>query len=486
LINGYSWIYNKNMFNGVNQKLLEKNIRLIIIVVPIVIAAGLIYKFFAPFGAEVKYTYSLKNNPEIMSDLKPIEEVSFLVKEGNNYLQIPEFVMRNNKVQFSLKLPTKEVKQANVKMRFKSDNNELKVGLRSNPKENFQYKILDNKILSDLNWDKIQEGNLAFWQKYKNYENIQELIDRPSKDQVIAQYLYNINDNFKIKDYQKSDEEFVIDSPLRGGHTFYTYIKNEVLDFTIEKQDMNAYEGKDELEINVFKGREKIYSLTIEDDGIVDKSGNKKQPQIAHIEIPDLKEGVYKIQLLYKGTGGDTLITKISTKQHLLVFEKKMFILGDEPSTIWTNSKEINAQTYHSQSCQTLKINDAQDLEIKERAKTFTAAMDKDLNKIYIPKNDVVITSDGYFSFSPESFFNPKPYNTIEFHNDIDLETVDYIIADYTEPKNINNWLENEVSFDISDMEIVDNTLRFVLEAPGLKADNGEIIIDFLEITLMK
>ena len=474
------------MFNGVNQKFLEKNIRLIIIAIPIVIAAGLIYKFFAPFGAEVKYTYSLKNNPEIMSDLKPIEKVNFLVKERQSYLQIPEFVMNQDKVRFSLKLPTKEIKQANVKMRFKSDNDELKVGLRSNPKENFQYKILDNKILSDLNWDKIQEGNLAFWQKYKNYDSIQELIDRPSKDQVIAQYLYGINDNFKIKDYQKSDEEFVIDSPLRGSHNFYTYIKNEVLDFTIEKQDRNVYKGKDELEINVFKGREKIYSLTIEDDGIVDKSGNKKQPQIAHIEIPDLEEGVYKIQLLYKGTGGDILITKISTKQHLLVFEKKMFILGDEPSVVWTNSKEANFITYHSQSCQTLKINDTQDLEIKERAKTFTAAMDKDLNKIYIPKNDVVITSDGYFSFSPESFFNPQPYNTIEFHNDIDLETVDYIVADYTEPKNINGWLENEVSFDISDMEIVDNTLHFVLEAPGLKADNGEIIIDFLEITLMK
>jgi len=474
------------MFNGVNQKFLEKNIRLIIIAIPIVIAAGLIYKFFAPFGAEVKYTYSLKNNPEIMSDLKPIEKVNFLVKERQSYLQIPEFVMNQDKVRFSLKLPTKEIKQANVKMRFKSDNDELKVGLRSNPKENFQYKILDNKILSDLNWDKIQEGNLAFWQKYKNYDSIQELIDRPSKDQVIAQYLYGINDNFKIKDYQKSDEEFVIDSPLRGSHNFYTYIKNEVLDFTIEKQDRNVYKGKDELEINVFKGREKIYSLTIEDDGIVDKSGNKKQPQIAHIEIPDLKEGVYKIQLLYKGTGGDILITKISTKQHLLVFEKKMFILGDEPSVVWTNSKEANFITYHSQSCQTLKINDTQDLEIKERAKTFTAAMDKDLNKIYIPKNDVVITSDGYFSFTPESFFNPRPYNTVEFHNDIDLETVDYIIADYTKPKNINGWLENEVSFDISDMEIIDNTLRFVLEAPGLKADNGEIIIDLIEVSLMK
>jgi len=155
-----------------NQKLLEKNIRLIIIAVPIIVAAFLIYKFFAPLGAEVKYTYSLKNNPEIMSDLKPIEEVNFLVKEGQSYLQIPEFVMNQDKVKFSVKLPTREAKQANVKMRFKSDNDELKVGLRSNPKENWQYKILDNKILSDLNWDKIQEGNLAFWQKYKNYDSI--------------------------------------------------------------------------------------------------------------------------------------------------------------------------------------------------------------------------------------------------------------------------------------------------------------------------
>ena len=35
-------------------------------------------------------------------------------------------------------------------------------------------------------------------------------------------------------------------------------------------------------------------------------------------------------------------------------------------------------------------------------------------------------------------------------------------------------------------MEIVDNTLHFVLEAPGLKADSGEIIIDLIEVSLMK
>ena len=477
-----------------NKKLTNKKIKIIIAVVPIIISVILIYRFFSPFGAEVKYTYSLKDNPEIMSDLKPIEEINFLVKDGNNYLQVPKLVMKNDKVQFNVKLPTREESQVNVKMRFKNDNEELKVGVRSNPKSSYQYKILDNKVLDNLDWDKIMDSvgspqgkiNLSFWQKYKNYKNIQELINRPSYEQVIAQYLYDINDNFRIKDYQKSDKELVIDYSLRGSHTFYTYIKDEILDFTIEKQDINAYEGKDELEINIFKEGRKIYTQTIEDDGIIDRSINRREPQIAHIQISDLDEGVYKIELNYKGAGDDILITKISARQHLLVFKEKMFIVSIEPATIWTDSEDVDVKVVHEGYEQTLKINDSQDFSIDQAGRFFTVAMDKDLNKIYFPKNDIIITSDGYFSFFPESFFNPWPYNTVEFTNDINLETVDYIIADYGLPEEVNGWLENEVSFDISDMEIADDTLEFVLEAPGLKADNGEIIIDNLEIILTK
>jgi len=464
-----------------------KIIKTLLILIIISLTGFFVYKYYAPFGAIVKYTYTLKDNPDVVSQLKPISQTDFLIKEGNNYLQIPEFVMNNDKVTFSLKSPVQSVKKVSLKIRFKNTNPEFKIGLRGAPQKDYQYKVLDNKVLDNLNWEKIEEGGISFWQKYKNYESIEELFFRPSRDQITAQYLYNINENYKINKYKKSDQELVFNYPLRSSHVLYTYIKGEPLDLTIEKQDQNAYEGKDELAIRVLKGEKEVFVQEVEDDGITDASRNKKTPQVTHIQIPDLEEGVYRIELVFKGVGDDIYITKITTKQHLLVLDNKIFVVGEKPTTVWTNSKDIDMAVVHKENEQNIKINDSEDIFL-EAYKYTNFKMNKNINKIDFTKNDVVVQANdnGYLSFEPDSLFFPKPYNTVEFNNNLDLTTVDYIIADYIPPKNIDNWQEKEVTFDVSDMEITDDTLNFVLEAAGLQAAKKEIIIDLIEVTLIK
>ncbi|MCD6471068.1 hypothetical protein J7K86_00875 [bacterium] len=463
-----------------------KAIRIVLIFIFVFIFGCLIYRNFAP-KAIVKYNFNLKDNSEMIIPLSPIEETNFLVKDGLSYLQLPELVMKTDRVRFGVKLPNIRPKKAAVKIRFKSDNPEFKMAMREDPKFNWQYRLLDNKILNNLDWEKIQEGNLLFWQKYKNYDSIQELIDRPSRDQVIAQYFYEINKNFRIKDYMPKDEETTIDCGLRGSHSFYTYIKDEPINFTFEKQDMNMYEGADEGKIEIYNNENQlVYQMQINDDGITDDSKNKKEPQTFVINLPDMEEGVYRIDLINLSQGNDYLINKIVTKQHLLVFGQKVFCAKPEPFNVYTGQGVAEASTLHSSAFQDVEINDSDKISVDERNKKFRIDLNKEINKIYSPKGDLIIRGDGYFSFFPDSYFNPRPYNTVEFSNDVDLDNIDYIIANYEYPREVNNWLEQEVSFDLTKTQIIDNTLNFVLEAPGLKASNNEIIIGDLEIDLEK
>jgi len=378
-----------------------------------------------------------------------------------------------------------------VKARFKSTNPELKIGMRGHPRENYAYKPLYNQTLDFLPWEKIQENNLILWQKFKNYDSLQKFFSNPPKEQIIAQYFYDLIGNYKIENYVKSEKEMVLDYSLRGTHVLYTYIKDEPLDFVFEKQDLNMYQGKDEFEINILKGEEIVHSLTIDDDGITGATMNKKPPQIAHIHLSDLNEGVYKIELKYKGTGSDSLITKITTKQKLLVVENQIFILGKKPSVLWTNATEASVLTWHTP--QVLKINDIEEVIIDKINIPFSVHFSEieKLNKIYSPENDIIISSKGFYSFSSESFFNPRPFNTVKFTEDTDLEDVDYIIAEYNLPKKISgvslsDWLENEVAFDISNIEPYKDTIQFVIYAPNLKEKGGEVIIESLEITAIK
>jgi len=85
------------------SELLKKILVIVFLANLITILVILVFRAVAPFGAVVKYTYTL----EKLSPLKPIEEGVFLIKEGENVLQLPVFVMEKEKTFFNIKLPVK-------------------------------------------------------------------------------------------------------------------------------------------------------------------------------------------------------------------------------------------------------------------------------------------------------------------------------------------------------------------------------------------
>ena len=141
---------------------------------------------------------------------------------------------------------------------------------------------------------------------------------------------------------------------------------------------------------------------------------------------------------------------------------------------------------------QTIKVDEKYDLEIKKIDEQYSfdlksLAVEKGRNELYkleSPKNDLIISGNGYFAFSQDSFFDPEIIKTIDLTELDDLENIDYVLTTLSQAKENNDWLTTEAFFDLKNIKIDDDELYFSLEVPDLNNYGGELEIDYLEIEI--
>jgi len=262
---------------------------------------------------------------------------------------------------------------------------------------------------------------------------------------------------------------------LRGSHTILIYIKGN-FNFTIFKEDINTYEGIDELRIKLYKEDKLIKEVTIPDDGITDSSNIKGIEQIASLIEDNLEEGVYRVEILDEN--GDVVIKKIISNQDRLIFKGKLFIL--DPTKIYLKNykdKNIFFSTPHKTSLQTINVN-GKNIKIEQRDKLFkTEILPKEEYVISIPRGNVIIESDNYFSFSKDSFFIPQ-----KFFISNNPYSADYIISNYKEVERLDGgWIIVETKFNLEDLYIENNEIIFMLNQ-----EKNKLQIDWIKIKLIK
>ena len=123
-----------------------------------------------------------------------------------------------------------------------------------------------------------------------------------------------------------------IKNALRGGHTLWTYLPDGSLVLEVTKQDLNWYEGPDELTIETYSvDGESRGKICIPDDG--DESISNQIGQLQHdtLCISGLEPGAYRIELK---SGDDLMVREIAINQSKLVAAKRIFgnIL---PGIVW-------------------------------------------------------------------------------------------------------------------------------------------------------
>ncbi|NQU99608.1 MAG: hypothetical protein HQ538_02620 [Parcubacteria group bacterium] len=447
---------------------------------------------------EVKYDF--QNESPFISEVYPKERIDILkFDNGESYKEILDDI-----VYFDLKLPRSSYQSTKVNIKFKNESQPFfdLAALTSEELWSFDTYTLENKFIDNSDWHKIQEEELVLLQKKNKFETIDQFLESINSKTRIAYYNYNkLPKVIEIDNYKKSDETLEINHALRGSHTFYTYIDNENLNFDFTYQDLNRADGEDLFKINIIKEKngELIRQESKEDDGVNISSGNLSSDNTFNLNIPKLEKGVYKINL---DLNEDIIIKNIKTKQKYIVFEKKMYLANSNEYLSDIDSEEKMAvdffntgsnlyiKTDHKNSLQKISIND-QVLEIDSANKKFdynTDILNENFNKIYSSKSDLLVESDGYFVFSKDNYFNPKPKNLIQLVDGLNLENFDFIIAKYNPNAEENNgWKNVSTEFDITKLHLDKNSkIKFRLSSPGLKDTESKIKISEISVLLEK
>ena len=445
---------------------------------------------FAPFGATLSY----KSGQRGISELTPNSRVRKIQStEGAVYQQFDDIVY------FTTKMPYKFDK-ARVKITFQNKNEKQNVYLGFKDEEIWSYdtKLIDAPLLQNLKWDYVGE-NPYIYQREKQYSSLETFKLNPPSDTIVGVYDYpkELLQQTTLADYKPRKKDTVINTPLRGSHTFFVYVKDEMFKMKFLKQDLNWYEGKDDMKIKIYKENDLVYEHSVADDGIDDSSGNNLPPQEIVIQNPGPEypePGVYKVVV---NLSNDSVIKSITTNLHKIVFEGSVFpisnksvyprvVAKDEASNLYTNALGISATVFHDQSLQTINIGGNQiKLEtIKEESFVFA---EDDFTSIIAPKSNILLKGElGYFSFNKDQFFLPSTYHILPIHSIEEIDSVDYLITPYKRVKLDGEWKITEVEFDLSTAFIENGHLSWIIKAPGLKDIKENISIKSIDISFSK
>jgi hypothetical protein len=437
----------------------------------------------------LSHTYSSANKNEDALVLGPKSRLS---NKNGRISQI------DNLIYFDTKMPFK-YDRASVRVKFKNTSKQQRILLGYRDKNEWHYntQVLDDPILNNLNWTKIGKGPYLY-QKNVVYKTMDDFLKNPPKNKVVGISDYSGEElqksNTTLPNYQPSTTITSIDVPLRGKTTMYAYLNHEPFNMSFTKQDLNWYADPDAANISVYKGKDKVFDATIDDDG--NTTSNHKVGGEEKIDIknpgPGLPEsGVYKIVI---DAPIDSLITNITTNLHKIVFEGPLYIAdnhevyGDIVKTnsrkLVTNAQSISFRADHNQS-QIANV-DNQVVKIAKPGQIVTASNSNPTANITIPKSDMIVNGSGYFAYSADQFFVPIPYKILPINSTEDIAQADYILTDYETPTQEGGWLVAEREYNLSDAVIQKRQLSWLINAPGLKENNRTVEYKSIEMKLTK
>lgn len=447
-----------------------------------------------PFGITMKYR--LEQNNKTFSTLGPEDRVERIGSKDHL-----EYKVIGNLVYFTTVFPF-DFDSASVKIYYKNTdpNQTIALGYQSNKDWKYEFRNIDIPALNKLDW--IRNGyETVLYQRVQRYKSVDDFLNNPPYDGIIGTYEYETEignkNSISVTSYSPKKGNTLINVPLRGSHTLYAYLKNEPFTMKIDKQDLNWYQGADEMTIKIFKDKDLVYETIAPDDGIADASKKVVSPITVNINNPSKKlpePGVYKIVI---EANPDTIIKSISTNLHKIVFANKIFPVNNKliynkitpntfPTTVYTNTLAISANTNHIHGLQDILV-DNQVLGL-HTIKTPKYLIPNDTeSKLVIPQNDVLLNGFmGYFAFDKDQFFLPSKYFVMPIRDINDINIVDYIITDYIPASEESGWTVTEQYFDLKKAYVNENKLSWVIKAPGLQENSRNFIIKDIQITYHK
>ncbi len=486
------------MNNNNNNNNKTKFIKFFIYLIPILICLWLLNKYFV-FTGNLDSSYVFDNQPSIFNELQPetrVHSPEINLKTGEKYQRI-----QSELVYFSLNIP-RSFQKANFTFTFDAPSQPIiNVGIkRAYEDTSYEFKTLKNDYFDKLNkyWTKTYDKNnkIVLMQNLnkenENYDTVQGFINNPPQNKKIGTYYIDLTDNKKLENYKPSNKINNIETPLRGKHEIYTYIKDETLDYNFSYYDLNNEEGLDQFNINVYKGLKLVYSNLSEDDGNNKANNLVSEFKQFQLKIPDLAEGKYLIKLALPE---DIIINKITTRQKYTVFASRIRTVGNRlefnndysfsevPVKIFSPNSNFQLRTFGPVSEQEILI-DNQSITLSSNNSSLinhsTGKENNELIEINAPLGNILLLAP-IFVFNKEQYFDPYfNINQIALNTAISDE-FDYIIGtidDYLTPQKYRNWYKNEISFETANAYTENGELKFAIQIPGFNNIDDVIIKD--------
>lgn len=349
---------------------------------------------------------------------------------------------------------------------------------------------LQNLTIDNCNWFRLENDGVIFLQRNKEFSTVDDFLSAQLPRSTIATYHYNLASPYRLIDYQPTTKEQKIDVSLRGSQEFYTYIKNESLRFVVGFMDMNRQVGEEVVSLVVInEAGQPVAEVRAQDDGDTaadDKSSGWRELTLATDNLP---EGVYKVQL--KGNE-DIFFRSLITPQQKITFLNQVWLAdevgyrdGDRSLTLWTEGKNLKFVTRHATGRQTIKIGSGS-LEVAEPYQEYKYQVNQAglLSLVVAKTEDLLIRTNGYFSFSPEQYFNPNPIR-LTAETSLESAGINYIIAKYTPPRWEDGWWVAKADFDVRNAAFDNKTWKFVFSVPTVEEEGQEFIVSSIKMEFL-
>jgi hypothetical protein len=382
--------------------------------------------------------------------------------------------------------PSQGYDRATAKIEFinASPSQPLLVGFKDKTDWHYFTKPVDLPLINSLKWIQINSvPPILYSRKEYKFTDVNNLLDNPPNDPIGAYYTDTDFEIGWLPDYKKSKKWTTINIPLRGSHSFYVFLENEPFSLQVKKQDLNRYEGPDSMKVSVYKRGVLMSESTGVDDGIAAPSRIKGKIQTIVVQdngaTPD--NGVYRVDIK---TNDDTSIDSVTTTLSKIVWIPPIFPLS--PTTLFTDARELTFKTLHTPSVLPILLN-GQPINIPVLNEIVQATASANYNTIKLAEGDIIVGGAGMFAFSQDQYFTPYVVKKIDIKSEADLSRVNYLITDYVRPtRSEDGYEEATLEFDLSNAVYDNDKLSWIIQAPGLKKNGGEVLIKNITITLHK
>ncbi len=467
--------------------MLTRLVQLLLILTPIALFGWLLHQEIVPSGTFV-ITHAMNETSPFIDRLLPDQRVS--PPEQNTDGEW--FQMVKGDPAFFFVHPHRSFQTVEADIWFQNETVPIvELGVLGDVQsQSYSLEPLQNLILDNLRWPRIESSGLVLLQRQTTYPSINAFLENPPPMSEIATYQASLTQPFGLEGYTPQSESTVVDVSLRGFHEFKTYIKDEMLAFDFAYMDMNRDEGADGISILVTNADGvPVGDARASDDENVLSDAKPSGLRRISVAIPALPEGVYKVALQ---VDRDIFWRTITTSQQKMVFLNNVFLADEvayrEPGKsvhFWTEAKHLAFVTRHAEGVQSVGTGLRICVVTVPYARCELEVTEEGVQEVVTERGDLEVTTDGHVAFASGMYFNPDPVRLV-YNTDLDRLGVNYVIASYTSPRREGNWFVAHATFDASKMVLDKGTWKFVVSTPGITSLGASMNIGRIDLNLLR